>query len=358
MRGLYPRYKAGELELIFDKLTEQEQTIIKEFKTYCGSSAGERKLGDIQRSLVQFRDIVQKPFNALTLKDIREFLYLLNKSDREVYTKNGIKAHIKRFLRYHFRDWSQRFDELRDFRLQKNGLNEKKINSNTILKKEQIEAILKAEDDLVRKTYFLMLYETGARPSELCLLKWKDIQFNIEGELSEIHVYATKTKKARVLYIQNATHLLKRLKERAEGKTYVFSVIFKGKEKTIAKVTSGRWIKDMGKRIGVDIYPYLLRHTRATELYELAQLNKISNKAVMTFLGHSENMAEVYTHLSKEQVKNITKTIYKTEELTPTKKHELEIEIENLKKEGEAREKKFLEMLQALKEELRKVKAQ
>jgi len=336
MRELYPRYKTGELELIYKKLTEQEQTTIKEFITYCGSSAGKRKLGDIQRSIVQFRHILDKNIELITLKDLRDYLQLLNHSDRLTYTRNGLKAHIKKFLRWKFRDWPIRFDELRDIKSKKIKINEQKINDTTLLKKEQIDAILTAEESLIRKTFFLTLYESGARPGELSQIKWKNIKFEVKEGLSEIFIYAPKTEKARTVYVQQATHLLQQLRKRTpKEQTYVFSSIYKGKEKPIAKVTSGRWVQDMGKKIGLNIYPYLLRHTRATELYLLAKQNKISKDAVLAFMGHSEDMEEVYTHLSTDQVKAITKTVYQTEELAPEKKHALELELESLKAKHE-----------------------
>lgn len=52
-------------------------------------------------------------------------------------------------------------------------------------------------------------------------------------------------------------------------------------------------------------------------------------------MGHAKSMSETYTHLEKDDVKNMLKSqVYKTEELTPKEKSEvkkLKEEIEEMK---------------------------
>lgn len=328
----YPKFGRNGLENFYSKLDSSEQQDINEFLAYCGISAAEKKLKDIKRNIIQFRYTLDKTFNSIELKDLRDFLYLLNKSDREAYTKNGIKAYVKKFLKWKFKDWSIKFDELKDVKLDSHPFNEEKINSKSILKKEQIEKIIKAEELIERKAFFMVLYESGCRPIELRLLKWKDISFNVDGDLTELSIYATKTRKNRIVYIQNGTFLLQKLKEKSQGNEYVFTSP-EDKNAPITKSTSFRWVQEMGKNVGIQIFPYLLRHSRATELYEMAQQNKISMKAVQSFLGHGKDMSDIYTHLSKAQAKAITKQVYQMEDLPPERKEEMQKEIDTLKKQ-------------------------
>jgi len=338
MRVVYPEYKKGEIEKVFSKLPNKEQKIINEFISYCSIGAGERKLKDIRRSIIQIRDTLEKPFDNLSLKDIREYLALLNKSNREKWTTNGIKIYFKRFLKWKYKDWSERFEELRDIKMQR-AFNEKKINSNTILKKEEIEKMMKAEPRLFWRTFFITLYESALRPIELRNLKWKDVNFDVDEDVSELSIYATKTKRARSVYVKEATYYLKKLKEEKEKDTELVFPSKRDKNKPLDKGTLSCWLTVLSKKtLGRAINPYLLRHTRGTELYLNAG---IPQKTAQKFMGHSKDMSDFYTHLSSKDVKDaMMKSVYNLEDLPKEKKHKLEQEVEILKERMKKLEKK------------------
>lgn len=325
MMKSYPNYKRFELEKRFEKLPRDEKALIKDFLMYCRISAGDRKLQDIQRNLIQFQHIIGKSLKETTLQDLRFFLSLLNSSDRTNYTKNGIKVHVRKFLMYHFKDWSVRFEEFKDIKLQK-GFNEKKINDHTLLKKEQIELIMKKEKDLDRKALFITHYEGGVRPCEISNLTWDNIKLNADGDISEIYIYATKTEKARTIFVKEATFYLKKLYEIAKSK-----YVFPSKHNINQPLPTGtihRYISEMGQNVGIKLYPYLMRHSRATELYK-----NMPSKVAQKFMGHSKDMSDVYAHISSNDVKeSMLKTIYNIEEMPPEKRTELEKKVEVLTK--------------------------
>jgi integrase len=338
MRVVYPEYEKGALEKVFSRLPGKEQKIINEFISYCSIGAGERKLKDIRRSIIQIRDTLEKPLDNLTLKDIREYLALLNQSNREKWTTNGIKIYLKRFLKWKYKDWSEKFEELKDIKMQR-AFNEKKINSNTILKKEEIEKMMKAEPRLFWKTFFITLYESALRPIELRNLKWKDVNFDVEGDVSELSIYATKTKRARNVYVKEATYYLKKLKEEKGKDVELVFPSKMDKNEPLNKGALSLWLTVLSKKVlGRGINPYLLRHTRGTELY----LNSgIPQKTAQKFMGHSKDMSDFYTHLSSKDVKDaMLKSVYNLEDLPKEKKHELEQEVETLKERMKELEKK------------------
>lgn len=311
MKKEYPLYKTNELSEVYNRLSKQEKQSINDFVSFCSvNGITQRKLDDMKRSIIQFRHITERNFDKLTLEDLRAYLTLLNTSNRKKYTTNGIKTHLKRFLKWKFKDWSERFDNLSDIK-QTNGFNEEKINENALLEKKDIEKIMKREKDLVKKTFFISLYESGLRPIELRLLKWKDVRFNIDGDISELHIFATKTSKARTVFVKEATFYLKKLLEHKQSEFIFYSR--ENKDSCITKNTATFWVKDMGKHIKKNIFPYLLRHSRATELY----LN-MPSKVAQKFMGHSKDMSDFYAHLSSKDVKEaMLKTVYKFEELPP-----------------------------------------
>jgi integrase len=326
MKQTYPRYGRFALAKLHRDLSSSEKTILEEFLSYCAITAGRRKLDDIRRILIQFRDIAEKDFDEITLQDLRQFLALLNGSDRKEYTKNGIKAHVRRFLRWRFKDWSERFEEFRDVRLRE-AFNEEKINEGTLLKREQIESIVKKEKNFVRKAFFITLYESGLRPIELRKLTWKSVHLGGEGAISELHVFATKTGRARTVFVKEATAYLNRLFENREG-NYVFPAI-DDKNSPLSKSTCTRWVEEMGNAAGLKIFPYLLRHTRAHELY-----TQMPSKIAQKFMGHGSDMSELYAHISSKDIKeSMLKTIYSFQEPSHEKKHQLELEIDKLRGE-------------------------
>lgn len=366
----YPRFERGEVSKKYNKLPKDEKKIIDDFVSYVGiSSTARTRLENNRRAITQFRMVTKKPLKETTLQDLRSFLSLLNNSDKTQSTRNDIKHAVKRFLKWYFKDWSKRFNDLSDIKLIV-GMNEEKINADTLLKKEDIETIMKTETRFVWKTFFICLYESGLRPIELRTLRWKNIKLGIDGDLSEINVYASKTSKARSVYVKEATKYLQEWKERQEREEVKNDLLFPAKknpDKPIGKNVVSEWLRVISKKaIGREVNPYLLRHSRATELYTNAN---IPEKLARKFLGHGKSMSDVYTHLSNKDVKEaMSKTIYQTEDLPPEKKHALELELERQRKEiGELRkyisitskqDKNVVEALEIYKKELFKMKAE
>jgi integrase len=323
------QFKRGESEKLFNKLNSEEQKDINNFVKYVSiTSKSDKRLENNKRSLLTFRKATAKPLSKTTLKDLRDFLALLNNSDRTQASRNELKHTLKRFLKWKFKDWSERFDNLQDIKLIIR-INEEKINADTLLKKEDIEAIMKAEPKLFWKAFFISLYESGLRPIELRTLLWKNIKFDIDkDDLSEINIYATKTNKARSVYVKEATFYLKKLKEQSKSE-YVFPSI-KDSMKPMGKELPAVWLKRISKKVlNREVYPYILRHSRATELYTNIG---IPDKTAQKFLGHSKSMSDIYTHLSNKDIKDaVSKTIYQTQDIPPEKKTALEQEVEQLK---------------------------
>jgi len=334
----YPKFKRNEIEEYYKTLKKVSIETIKEYLQYrqARGVSSKRKLADIRRTIIQFHYIFQKDYNKIELKDLREYLALLNTSYLTQSTKNNIKIDLKNFLKFLFKDWNDRFSNLEDIRLNGGGRNEEKINSKTIFSKRDIENLMKHENKMFWKAFLMVQYEGGLRTIETRMLKWKDIDLNCEGDISEINIYATKTQKARSIFVKEATFYLNKLREEQENKgeksDYVFHSI-KNKDKLICKSNVNYWFKNLCmKALGREGWNYLLRHSRATELYTLAKQNKIAKDTAIAFMGHSEDMSNTYTHLDSKEVKKMLKEqVYKLEDLPEQEKNELRNEIKSIK---------------------------
>lgn len=338
MQKEYPKFKRNEVGRIFEDLQKAEKTIIADYLIYrkARGVSTKEKLADIQRYLTHIRFIIEKPFKDMTLKDLRELLAIINSSRLTNFVKNSVKTDLKNFLKYLFHDWSMRFAELEDIRLGSNGKNEKKINSQTIYSHEDIEKMMRSENKTFYKAFLMTQFEAGLRTGETRSLKWNSIKLKSDGDISEINIFATKTQKARPVFVEKATFYLQKLKEEQENQGIKSPYVFPAKKnlnEPIDKATISTWFRDLSKKaLGRQGWNYLLRHSRATELYKLADENKISKKTAIRFMGHSEDMSDTYTHIDDKPVKEMLKSqVYKIEDLPEEKKHELEKQIEEIK---------------------------
>lgn len=338
----YPRFEKGEVMEKFDNLSKKEKESLEEYLKYRQARGVTTKetLGDIKRYILHIRFIVQKPLEKLDLKDLRGFLALLNSTQAiGDYAKNDIKIDLKNFLKWKFKDWNMRFAEFEDIKLVSKPMNEKKLNASAILHKEDIENIMKHETKMVWKAFFMTQYEAGLRTKETRFLKWSDINFNVDDQISELNIYATKTDKARTIFVKEATFYLRKLKEEQENLGTKGVYVFHTKRdlnKPIDKGTVSIWARGLAKKSGKYFWSYLLRHSRATELYLLADENKIAENTASKFMGHSTSMKETYLHLDKNKIKTMLKDqVYKLEEMPPKEKREFELMLEAQKKELE-----------------------
>ena len=338
----YPKFKVGQIEDIHKKLSKAEKQLILDYLDYrkARGVGTEDKLKDIRRYLLHERFILEKEFNKIDLKDLRVLLGIINNSRLTTHTQNNLKADLKNFLKYLFKDWSMRFNDFEDIRLGSNSKNEEKINSTTLVTKEEVETLVKKEPKMFWKAFLLTQYEAGLRTIEVRSLKWEDIKFNVDGDISEINIFATKTKKSRTIFVEKSTFYLKSLKEEQENLDSKSIYVFPSRQnlnKPIDKSAVNMWFRRLSKRVlGKVKWNYLLRHSRATELYKLANENKISKDTAIKFMGHSEDMSKTYTHLDKEDVKKMLKNqVYKIEDLPEERKHALEKENQEIKKELE-----------------------
>lgn len=334
----YPKFKRNEIEKFYISLPGKEKTLIKDYLEYrrARGITDKETINDVRRYMLHIRYMLQKEFRLIDLKDLRTLLAIINSSRLAGYSNNTIKTHLKNFLKYLFPDWSLRFANLEDIRLISNARNEKKLNSQTLLQKEDIEKIMRHETKNYWKAFFMTQYEGGLRTKEARFLKWDDISLNVDGDISEINIYATKTKKARPIFVKAATFYLAKLKEEQENLKEKGIYVFHSKKDInlpIDKHSVSMWFRNLTqKALGRKAWCYLLRHSRATELYRLAKQGKIAKDTALEFMGHSADMSEVYSHFDKKEIKEMLKNqVYKLEDMPEEKKHELEKEISDLK---------------------------
>jgi len=329
MKNTYPNYNGKGVASVRNELPKKEKIVLANFLNYCRITAGERKIKQIERIMLQIYDVMEISYSAITIKDLRDFLSVLNQSDKMVETQNDIKKVLKRFLKWFYQDWNKRFIELRDIRT-RDGMNHKKLNASTILKKDEIEILIRCAESLRHKALVILLFESAARPEEIRNLRWRDIDLN----RNEVTLNSSKTKKTRVNPIHESILHLKRYKQEfpfpsVATQDYVFPSP-QDRGKPISEQALTNYFKKLGHRsLGKSIFPYLLRHSRLTQIYKTLP-SKIAEK----FAGHSAAMSYRYVHLDNDDVRNaMLEKIYHIEEIDQDSNEKLEKRIAYIENE-------------------------
>lgn len=367
----YPRTTGNkeELEKLRKALSKKEAEAIKSY-IILRKARGlktQNNLTQIENELMKDRHVFNKSLvDNITIKDFQGYLSIIGDCG---LSKNFIKkklTDLKGFLKMNYKDWSDRFSEFQDITILLrnfgNGkLNQEKINHETIFTKEEIEKMISAENKTFWKTFLIVQYEAGLRTIETRLLKWENIKFLNDG-FAEINVYATKTHKARTIYVKEATKFLKQLQNEQRNSNELGIYVFHSRKdnknlmgdknfinKPIQKNSVNKWFSKLSQRVlGRKGWNYLLRHSRSSELYNLSKLNKISKDVVIEFMGHSEDMSGTYTHISPEKIKEMLKSqIYNVDNTPQEEKNKIELELAGIKEENSIMNKK-IDMLEKL----------
>ena len=313
MKSAYPQYRQGGLDEAERNLSEGNQELVKRFIEYCMITAGTSSIVKIRGKMIQIADVMERALDELNLGDVRQFLAVLNRSNRATETQNDTKKVLKRFLRWQYDDWSKRFDGFRDIR-SKDGLNHEKLNASTMLTANELEAMVRGADSLKYKALILLMYESAGRPEEIMKLRWRDIDFGKK----EVTLFSAKTQKSRSNPINRSLPQLKRYKAEcffpaALPADYVFPQST-NRLKHLPVSTFGDFLRELGEALKFQkrLWAYLLRHSRLSKLILV-----LSPKVYEKFAGHSiETAMKRYAHISNSDVHDeMSEKVYQVERL-------------------------------------------
>src|SRR3989344_936839 len=101
--SLVKRDKKGEAVSFMKKieatLSPKNKKVIEDFLEYCKMTSNSQiAMYQKKKIMLQIYDIIEKPLSSITLKELRDFLVVINTSSLSPSTQNDIKAIFKRFL--------------------------------------------------------------------------------------------------------------------------------------------------------------------------------------------------------------------------------------------------------------------
>lgn len=344
---------------LYDKLNTTEKKRIETFRDYMLISASEGRTEESIREVLRFKYIIQKNIDKIDLEDLRYFLKELKQSSFSDHTKNKIKGFIQKFLKWAFKDWSKRFNEFEDIRLNTDAQNKKRIDKKSLLSKEDIEKLIEAEPSLFWKTFLITQSEGGLRTKEVRELKWKNVEFEDDG-FTTLKIPSKKNRNGTVkinpVVVKVAGNFLKELREQQRKNDIDSEYVFHSPQNTNKPISKSvnLWFNNLCKKVlGRPANNYLLRHSKGTQLQEKVRKGEVSKDNAVTFMRHSEKMFDkAYSHMTQEDIKQLIKEqIYNNKELTQVENDrikELENQVNKLKNDRKKFKEEMEEMYQAI----------
>lgn len=280
----------------------------------------EEKRQEYGKMIMNFINSNDKPLKSFKESDLVNFLNSMN-GRYNIGSMNALKSLLKNFIIWYFPDYSQRF---RNMNILLKHLKEvPRFSSKDMLSKDEVEKLIKGEDSTYWKTFWLVQFYGGMRPSETAKLKWNDITFSDDGVYIEVLVKKNQKRFTKFLPSEVSFYLNKLKSYSASELVFPSRVKREGKDSPMERNAIHRRLKILSMKVlGKRVVPYQLRHSIATILYNQDGVDK---NFVAEQMGHSKNMEKVYSHLSEDKIKEKLKKLYiKTEDMPVDKKIKVE----------------------------------
>ena len=215
------------------------------------------------------------------------------------WTKNSNVKVFKNFLRWLGKAYQTTIDlsEIKPVK-PKNSL-----MPEYLITPDEYQKILEATTNPQLKLIIELLYETGARVSEILDLKVQNIEFNSYGAKLFVHGKTGQRVIPIVWYARDLRQFLLTHPNKDKPETNLFCIRNDGQMLPFEYSNFRKQLGIVCKRAGINkrIHAHLFRHTRMTELAKT--LPEQTLKQLAGWSG-SSTMAEVYIHLSQRDVED------------------------------------------------------
>jgi integrase/recombinase XerD len=258
------------------------------------------------RKLLQ---MVEKDFTEMNKDDVKNLVKKIECSNYKDWTKECYKITIKKlfqFIKGYEWDSKQYPSEVSWIKI--TSKNNSKLPEE-ILTFEEIQKMVKNASNLRDKAFIYVLYESGARVSEIMGLKIKHVTFDKDGAVIIVN---GKTGSRRIRLILSAPHLANWISNHPNNSNKE-SYVWVNLERDYGNPLCYRRISGILRKVAEKacikkpVNPHAFRHARATHL------SKYLPDAVMkSYFGwaQSSKMASVYYHLSGADIDSAILKMY------------------------------------------------
>lgn len=305
---IYNRHR--QLERINERIAERipnatTRRTIKDFETWLFSQ------GLSIARIVTYLDSVEwiaLQCNGSSLRKIDEkttlnLLKTIEIQNWEEWTKYGKKTTLRKFFNFLHRD------DL--VKLVKAIPPTKKKLPEDLMTKADIEKMIEVASHPRDKAFIALLYESGARISEIALITIKSVTFDGMGAVVVLANGKTGMRRIRVVY---AASFLRQwidshpMKSNRDAPVWI-NLWAKKVYKPLHYLGFRKVLVEAGEKAGIKkhVYLHLARHSRATHLAE-----HMTEQQMKNYLGWTpgSNMASIYVHLSGKDLDNTVLKMY------------------------------------------------
>lgn len=282
--------------------------------TYCEK---QKKLSQhtIKAYMIDLTQFISYKTNiGISKDDLTEYIQYLHETFKPKTTRRKI-ASLKAFIHYlYYQDLIDKnpFDKMdvsfKEPLLLPRTIPEYLIRRLIISSYENIKAATTTYEQLtaIRNAAVIeLLFATGARISEICSLKLKDIDLDAQT----VRIFG-KGAKERIIQIENndVLYILNRYKalfsEYIQPDGYFF---LNNRKQRLSEQSVRTIIRNMERQIGSNIHitPHMFRHSVATLLLE----EDVDIRCIQKILGHSSiTTTQIYTHVTSSKQREIIRT--------------------------------------------------
>ncbi|NLP45083.1 MAG: tyrosine recombinase XerC [Peptococcaceae bacterium] len=281
---------------------------LEDFRVYLNSkNASDLTIGAYQTDLIQFFEFASaelgKDYTQVNIQDIDKYIirsYLGHLTKKSLSRKTIARklAALRSFFKFLCREGVLVKNPVQKFTTPKVSR-----SLPTYLFEEHINKLLEAPDlnsknGLRDQVILELLYGSGLRVSELVGLNKSDVDL-----LSGLIRVRGKGKKERIvpLTVKAQSVLSLYLSKRDDNEE---ALILNYKKTRLTSRSVRRILNKLEKKakLGLHVYPHMLRHTFATHLLD----GGADLRSVQELLGHKKlSSTQIYTHLTREKLRNV-----------------------------------------------------
>jgi site-specific recombinase XerD/uncharacterized OB-fold protein len=323
------------------------------------------------RKLLQ---MVRKNFDEMNKDDVKNLVKEIEFSNYKQWTKQCYKITIKKFFQFiRGYEWDSKQYPPEVSWIKVSSKNNNRLPEE-ILSFEEVQKMVENASNLRDKALIYVLYESGARISEIMGLKIKHVSFDKDGAVIIVN---GKTGSRRIRLVLSAPKLASWIENhpnKSNRESYVWVNLEKDNGNPLCYRRVSNILKEVAEKVGIKkpVNPHAFRHARATHLSK-----HLPDAVMKSYFGwtQSSRMASVYYHLSGADTDSAILRMYGknqeegekviTPRVCPRCGHENSPESEFCSKCGLPlgteyveikREKEMIEEISKLREELEKIK--
>jgi len=184
-----------------------------------------------------------------------------------------------------------------------------KLTRDELISREEVVKLIRTTSNPMYKALISIAYEGALRPGEALNLRVGDVKFNSRRVDLYVNGKTSRQQGPRRVWLFNSYDFLKAwIEQHPLGKPE--SPLWVGYKKRPLKVDAfTAYLTKLGRtaELTKPVYPYLLRHSRATILYK-----ELGEALAKKYMGHAPDsrMARVYSHLIDEDVLEAVEQIH------------------------------------------------